>query len=331
MFPIYAMTMGGAAVAAAPTLASLNYAQADIAGGGQSLVATGTNCAGVTAVNVWGTTVTPSSTTATTVTFAAPAHASGTTTVSLTSPGGTSGTIAFESWSPGQITGVDAYLDSNKGVTASAGAVGTWVAQDAGAKSFSQAVAVNKPTQVASVFGALPSIRLSSTPTQWVRMAAVQVLASGLSWFFVAKYTSTRAVVTSTNNVPLTVFGNSTGGVYNASGASNGNLGYQQYIAGNNQYAAGSGLNDGNARLLGWTHDTGGNLKGYVGATLQGAGFTGVTYQTGFDGYDTIGAGYTDVDGFAGDLGAVISVSGIISAGDLTKLNAWAQQRFGTP
>ena len=224
---------------------------------------------------------------------------------------------------------MEAYLDANKGVTASAGAVGTWVAQDAGARSFSQATGANKPVQTAGVFGALPSIRFVAE--QWVRAASQSTQAAGVSWFHVTKWTSARATVTNVNNVPLTIFGNSTGGVYNASGASNGAIAYQQYIAAANQYTRGSGFNDGAARLLGWVHDPAGTLKAYAGTAQQGATLTGITYSTTFGGYDSIGSAQANVDGISGDIGAVVSVTGIISAGDLTKLNAWAQQRFGTP
>lgn len=115
-----------AAVAAAPTLTSLNYTVGDIAGGGQSIVATGTNCATVTAVNIWGSTVAPSATTATTVTFTLPAHAAGTTTVSLTGPGGTSSTLAFESWYPGTDASCTLLVEKSSYVA------GTWTARIGG-------------------------------------------------------------------------------------------------------------------------------------------------------------------------------------------------------
>lgn len=325
-FP-FAFWKSGAA-GAAPTLASLNFSLGDTAGGGQAVVATGTNCASVTSVTIFGNVVAPTSTTATTVTFALPAHASGTGTVSLTGPGGTSGTLSFEYWTPSQATGVDAHLDANKGVTAVATAVGTWVDQSANARSFGQATGANKPTQVAAVFGSLPCIRM--TPQQWVRLATKITQAAGRSVFWVGKWTSADAAAADTNNTPLTVVGDSTGGVYTCVGASAATVALQQFSAGPTLYTKGSGLNDGNARLVGWTHDhTSGDAKAYVGATQAGTTAAAIGYQTGFNGYDSIGVGFGDVDGFAGDLGAVVIVNGVISGGDLTKLYAWSQQRFG--
>ena len=46
-----------AVVVASPTLASANYSQGDIEGGGQSIVLTGTNLSTVTLVTIVGTSV----------------------------------------------------------------------------------------------------------------------------------------------------------------------------------------------------------------------------------------------------------------------------------
>lgn len=323
--PFSFIKSGGAVPA--PTLASLNYAQGDIAGGGQSIIATGTNCAGVTLVNIWGGTVVPTATTATTVTFTLPAHALGSTTVSLTSPGGTSGTLAFESWSPVQVTNISAYLDADKGVTGGA-AVSAWLAQDAGAKNFTQATGANKPAQVASVFGSLPAIRIT-TQTQYVQTSDVSVNATGLSCFAVAKWTAGTTGQTF-NNSPLTIVGDVNGSTF-AFGASAGQIDSRHYGSlGNQVVQRGSGLNTGAAFLIGATFDTTSNAKCYLGATQQGATATDAGGLDGSSVYSSIGSGYNPDNGFIGDLGAVIIVLGVISGGDLTKLNAWAQQRFGT-
>lgn len=309
---------------AAPTLASLNYSLGDIAGGGVSIIATGTNCATVTAVNIWGGTVAPSATTSTTVTFTLPAHAAGTTTVSLTGPGGTSATLAFESWSPAQITGIDAYLDANKGVTGGA-AVSAWLDQSSNARNFVQASAPNKPAQTASQFGTLPSVRFAKE--QWVALAAEIATAAGASKFAVAKWTSTDAVAAGNDLVPLCMIGSTLGG-WGGFGASAGALQAATYPLA--AASRGSGLNDGNPRLVGVTYDAVTNMKFYLGTTQQGATSTTAAMDS-RNAYDAIGNGAGSLDGFAGDLGAVIVVAGVISGGDMTKLNTWAQQRFGTP
>lgn len=315
----------------APTLASLNYALGDIAGGGQSIIATGTNCAGVTAVNIWGSTVVPSATTGTTVTFTLPAHAAGATTVSLTSPGGTSGTLAFESWSPVQVTGVDAYLDANKGVTGGL-AVNTWVDQSSNARSFTQSSGANKPAQTGIVFGALPSIRFTGGQTFVALATAINLQTTGVSIFAVAKWTDTTSTTPppgNPGNCPLTIVGDRTN-AYGSFGASAGAIRSNHYTGGVVLVDRGTTFNDGVARLIGATYDASTSVKVYVGTAQQGA--TDVSGAlVGTTTYDTIGAGYPATDGWVGDIGAVVIVAGVISGGDLTKLNSWSQQRFGTP
>lgn len=328
MFPIYAMTMG--ATVAAPTLASLNYALADIAGGGQSIIATGTNCASVTAVNIWGTTVAPTATTATTVTFTAPAHAAGSTTVSLTNPGGTSGTLAFESWSPAQVTGVFRYLDSNKGITNTSGKVSAWLDQSAIGASLTQATAALRPAVVASAFGTLPSVQgfaaadgsNQSTLADGTGFAA----QNPFSMFAVVKTTGSKSTTTNAGtSVPMAIIG---GSGWAGFGMSGGSIAYGKYDTG--IVTAGSSLNDGNPHMIGVTCDATPNIKLYKAATQQGATFT--PGGTSLNYYDHLMCGYPGgtADGFPGDIGAIVIASQVIAAGDLTKLNAWAQQRFGT-
>jgi hypothetical protein len=87
----------------APTITSLNYSQGDVAGGGQSIIATGTNLLGATSASFGGTAATVTGSTSTTATITLPAKAAGVTTVTVTTPSGTSGTLAFEFWSPASL------------------------------------------------------------------------------------------------------------------------------------------------------------------------------------------------------------------------------------
>lgn len=326
MFPFAFWKVAGAA---APTLASLNYSLADIAGGGQSIIATGTNCAAVTAVNIWGATVAPSATTATTVTFTAPAHAAGTTTVSITSPGGTSGTLAFESWSPLQITGIDAYLDANKGVTATPPAVSAWLDQSVNARNFTQATGAARPTQTASQFGALPSIRFGGA--QVMTLAAVVALSGGKSIFAVAKWSASVAG----NPYPGMAFVGEVIGGYASFGTDAGGIALQQYdSAGAIQHYSGprgSGLATGTPQLVGLTVDTVSNEKFYVGATQAGTTVSPGVVDDIANAYSSVGDTFASTSPLTADVGAIIVVSGIIASGDLTKTNRWSQQRFATP
>jgi hypothetical protein len=316
-----------AAAFAAPTITSLSRDLGDIAGGGQSIIINGTNLSSASACSFGGTAATITGNTSTTVTVTLPAKAAGSTTVTVTTPGGTSGTLSFEFWSPVQVTGISAYLDASKGVTGGA-AVSAWLDQSSNARNFVQATGANKPAQTASVFGTMPSIRF--TPQQWVRLGTPVVLASGQSVFAVAKWTASTTFAGSgaQPDCPLTILGDAAGG-FGSFGTDAGVIRQVRYAGANVNTDRGSGLNDGNPRLIGATFDTVTNVNAYVGATQQGSTDAGSANDTRNE-YDSVGAG-ASTNGWSGDLGAVVIVSGIISGGDLTKLNKWAQQRWGTP
>src|SRR5262249_46676414 len=131
-------------------------------------------------------------------------------------------------------------------------------------------------------------------------------------------------------NVPLTIVGDGTS-AYGAFGANGGAI--ESNHDGSVIVDRGSGLNDDTARLIGATYDKTTEAtvtKIYVGNAQQGLDH----YYAPFVGpntYDSIGAGWLaengSANGWDGDLGAVIIVSGEISVEDRTKLDMWSQQR----
>lgn len=317
----------------APTVSSTTPNIGDTAGGGQLVTITGTSFTTATGATFGGVAATSFSVVDdTTITCIPPAHASGQVDVVVTNSAGPgTGTNVFEYWTPSQITGADAYFDADKSVTAVATAVGTWTDQK-NTLAASQATGANKPAQIAAVFGTLPAIRFAKE--NWLDLAAGRLLASGASFFFVGKYTSTdNTAGTPLQCPPLTVVGWNNASSWGSFGCNAGALEYKMYNqAGSVTDTAtkGSGLNDGTTRLLGITHDTSQNVKAYSGETQTGttAAFT-AAYPASFLKWGTLGNGQLTSDGFAGDIGAIIVVSGVISGGDLTKLHKWAQQRFG--
>jgi hypothetical protein len=322
-----------------PTVASLNYSQGDTAGGGQSIIITGTNLDSAQSVSFGASSAAITSNTSTTITCTLPAHAAGNVTVTVMTSGGST-TTSFTYWAPDQITGIDVYLDANKGVSTTSSNVNTWTDQSSNGVVFTggASAGMTKPTQVSNVFGSLPSIRFASGTPENVEAAAKRTMASGFSAFAVAKTSTTFSARSAAPNAAGTIVGEYGSGAWFAfgidAGASAGARFNEWDSPGNIEhgFTAGSGLNDGAVRLIGVTTDTTPNRKIYVGATQQGSTDSPAGgYSATNSSYQDIGCGRTGVDGFAGDLGAVIIVSGVISAGDLSKLNAWAQQRFGTP
>ena len=267
----------------------------------------------------------------------------------------TVGVLLFEYWTPGDIGNVDVYLDAAKGVTADAAtkAVSSWKDQGPNAREFVQATDENQPTQTGAVFGPMPSIHFeptvdaAGTHSEFLRLAAdVSLPARRWSAFAVAKWTANGGPTVSGGNVPLTIVGHNSG-AFGAFGANAGAI-ESRHNGGGVTVNRSSSLNDDVARLIGATQESIDQIKykhtetkTYVGNNEQGVdSFVGelvtpageVVYPTT---YDSIGAGWVAPDGSAngweGDLGAVIIASGPISVEDRTRLDMWAQQRFGTP
>ncbi len=315
-------------VGSVPVVSAVNYPRIDIAGGGQRVVVTVDSSTGCTAISAGGVAFTSFAIdNATHVSGIPGAHAAGVVDVIVTNATGTStgGTGLIEYWSPLQITGITRYFDSNKSVTdAGAGAVSQWVDQTVNADTQVQAVGANRPIQTADVFGTgCPSIKF--TPEQWVAGSGESAITP-FSMFAIVKYTSSDATATDTVlNPSLTILG---GSGWSDFGMSAGAIAYKSFDVAEESW--GTNCNDGNSHLVGMTSDATPTRKGYKDGAEVGSpsalGGVAAAY------WDHIGDGYGNVDGFDGDIGAIITLGAtVISVGDLANLTGWAQQRFGTP
>lgn len=167
-------------------------------GGGQSIVATGTNCASVTSVTILGASVVPTATTATTVTFTLPAHAAGTGTVALVGPGGTSGTLPFEYWSLASVATVRARYRADLGLTNVAGKASEWDDQSGAGdanRNLLQATAGNRPTINANDadFGNQASLAFSNALATFLQTVGTFTggpYAQPIIAFFVARWST---------------------------------------------------------------------------------------------------------------------------------------------
>lgn len=316
------------AVGAAPTVSSITPNVADTAGGGGLCTIIGSGFTSTTQLQLGGTNVTSYTVVNdTTITCTPASRAAGAgLSVVVTTPSGSNGAnTLFEYWTPSQIASVDAYLDSNKGVTVTTG-VSTWTSQSAGSVAFTQGTVGSRPSQVASVFGTLPGIRF--TPQQWVACTR-RTLATAFSIFAVVKTTATTASAGGLNPGTTVIGDANAANGYIQFGMSAGAVALHEFSGGTVITTRGSGFNDNAARLIGATHSSGNTQTLYQGATQQGATAT-VTYPSA-GGYEAVGTGYGNADGWSGDLGALVVVGAVVSGADLTRLNSWARQRFGTP
>jgi hypothetical protein len=314
----------------------------DIAGGGVGLKIRGSgflSAGAASSVTIGGTAATSFTVDSDVQITAVPAaHVAATAQdVVVVSPAGTgTGVGLVEYWSPLQITGIDTYLDANKNVTQSVGSISS-VADQNSARTWDMASGLRQPQQVASVFGTLPSIRCASGSATCLQASAARDFhLTGSSQFFVGKTTSSNATAAQPNyNAPNTVLSWYNG--WSGFGFSGADAWLQGFnpggTASNSLSTSGLSLNDGIARLLGITSDASGNSSVYVGGALHAIESSGALLAYGCS---QVGAGAaspfdgsTSGDGLDGDIGAVILVSGIISAGDLAKLVVWATQRFG--
>jgi hypothetical protein len=332
MQPWIFMGRSGAAVAA-PTVASVSPAVADTAGGGGIVTITGANLTGASGVTLGGTAATSVTVVnATTITCVPGARAAGASlSILVTTPAGTNGAnTLFEYWTPSQMTGIGGYYDANKSASTS-----SWADQSATAGSATQATGAQQPVVTASSFGALPGMTFDGVKR--MLLASKRTQASGRSVFAVTKWLSSVSTTTAyVGNAPLVMVGESGANVQGSFGASAGSIEYADASSGSPHNIRGSTtLNDNVARLVGVTHNSSTNVaKLYVGATQQGADAAITAPYDSRWGWDAIGCGFLaggDGDGFIGTLGAVIVLDQVAAGSDLTKLNAWARQRFGTP
>ena len=310
------------------TVSAVSHGIVDTSGGGNRIVVTVGDSTGCTAISAGGVPFTSFAIDdATHVSGIPGANVAGVVDVHVTNGVGDAiGVGMIEYWDPTAITGATRYFDSSKNVTdAGGGEVSSWVDVII-ADTATQATALNRPILTPNVFGTMPSIKF--TPEQWLGLSGGEAAISPFSYFIVMKTTSVADYTTATTptfNVGATFLG---GSGWNGFGVDGGMVAYKSYDVA--LEAWGSGVNDGLAHIIGVTSDATPTRQGYIDGSAVGSPTALSGEVTSY--YDHLGNGLGNVDGFDGDIGAFISLGGVvISAPDLTKLTAWSKQRFGTP
>lgn len=316
-----------AAAAVAPVLTSLNFDLADTGGGGQNIVATGTDLAGALSATWGGTACTVIGSTSTTVTVQLPAKAAGSHDLIVTTAGGASNALPIEAWDPKQITGVDGYFDSRKNLSVTGSDVTAWTEQ-VDAEVFA-AAGTGTVSRVADIFGTgIPAVRFGSGGAR-LQTGVNRALTTAAGVFWVGKWTAsgtTRAAFGCARCIVSEGGGNNNYGMYGTG------LDYYGYNGGvintdTDGEAGADGLNDGTTRLVGWTHASGQPAKAYKGATQVYS--TAMAYPSPAQ-WSAIGAERAgDANGADADVAAIVVCDAVPSGGDITKLHKWARQSFG--
>lgn len=319
----------------APIVTSISpeFAETDgeFRGAAVAVTITGSNFADATSASIDGNAVTSFvAVDANTITGVVPAGAIGLCDVVVTGPGGP-GTLAngFEYVvDPADLTGLYAWFDAEVGVTESGGAISAWADQSGNGNDLAQSSAGLKPQYTATAFGADHGIAF--TPADSLALAAKHVHSAGLTWVVTAKHTSTDTTSSYGGDAPLTIFGDTTSGVYNGAGFSAGTARHMQYVGSwTATDSTSTGLNDGDPHHVAYTHshDVGATVKIYVDGSLETS--TAVNYNVVTNGLDNIGSGYTNQDGFDGTIAEVIVCDGVLSGADVTNLYNRAKRVFG--
>ncbi len=318
--------------AAAPTITSLNYAQGDLGGGGQSVVITGTNLSSATGVSFGGTAATITGNTSTSVTVTLPAKAAGTTTVSVTTPGGTSGTLAFEFWNPSVLAATQWLRGSYGGAPWS----GTASAGSSGSRSF--AAGTTSPTVGASVGGFTPASCGATNSLVSATTMANMISASAYTLGVLIKVASTSVTVGSSTpfNDP-SILADTGGGAY--CGMSVSSSGIEPYHLENivGTYTgpvagAGAGFATGSWMLVFGTYD-GTNLVASINSNA-GVSLAKANVDTAFsassgaaklnENFNAAGSG-----GAVADYLEVFAMASALSAANKTKYRLYCNQRYG--
>ena len=190
-----------------------------------------------------------------------------------------------------------------------------------------------RPILVPNAFGAeIPGIVFDGLEHVLVRETS-DLQPSGRSIFFVAQAPHTEnqydPSIESEYNPIDTVVGDITTQVC-AAGLNHGALSYTQNADGKWQkHNAGSGYQDrvDDVICVGFTQDENGFVQAWgdgiaIGDTI------GMGYTPEYQGWNSIGAGLSYNDGFAGTLGAVVILPTATDAATVAKIHAWAQGRF---
>ncbi len=271
----------------------------------------------------------------TSCTFRPPALSAGLHDIDVTNTyGGDTLPAAYRAWSPALIASatVQGYYDARKDVTGTSPITG-WTnqvdAEDLVQEGSGAAL-------VADYFGTgVPAVHFTGVGAFARPSSLRHTNANGTTRFWVGEHTET-ALETTQYNPRMTAIGEQLGSVYQGAGMRGPMLEYGIYTSGWQRQTRGYYLNDGQPRLMGFTHSSAGSLRGYVdgeqiGDEMRTDGYTSVPYPGASAGWSAIGVGYPGAaDYLIGHYGAFVVCDDVIDATERGYLTKWARLSFGT-
>lgn len=322
-------------VGAAPILASFSpeWAETDgyFDGAAVTIALAGSGFTGVTGVTIDGNACTNVTVIDdNNVTADVPAGTIGLVDVTITGPGGSDSIVAGFEYvvKPSDLTSIYLWVDAELGITESGGDISGWDDQSGGSHDLTQSSGSLKPVWTAAAFGSRHGVTF--TPSNALALSAKHVHPTGFSWACVVQFTSSDTTSAYAGDAPLTVFGDATSGVYNGAGFSAGTARHMQYVgAWTPTDGTTTTLNDGAPHHILFTHshDVGATVKIYVDGTLEAS--VAVSYNVVDNGFENIGSGYLNQDGFDGDLGEAIACDAVLTSTDATNLYNRAKRVWG--
>lgn len=309
-----------------PTITSLNYSLGDIAGGGASIILTGSGFIGVGSVKFGTTNASFVIDSDSQITATLPAHAAGSVSVTAVNDVGASNGISFEYWSPAQLT--PKAWSRGPNYTSGGGASGVFTDSGSLADNFVQVVAGLIPAE--GNVSLRPPVPQFDGSDDFLSNTTAWSTAVGASFFIWVLFFANTAVTD-----PVTYHGNLLGDTSNAEvGVDIGASGFSATILEGAAVYQSSGYvpcSTGAWHLGLLQCDAAATGAEGMVAVDNGAWTTFAVaggYGPAAAGVITLGKGYEAryLDGYEADVGIV---DGTVSAGNITKLRLYCNQRYG--
>ena len=199
--------------------------------------------------------------------------------------------------------------------------------QDQGADGLDLVATTTQALVVGDAFGDQDGVWLSGA-SAYLQLSDWDALPAGHSVFWVGR-TREQSTWRDFVNPAMTVVGDYSGACRAQAGYSGDQIELVVTDAlgawADGHVLRGSGMNDGQVRLVGFTHDTDGSVTAYIDG-LQSGDVALTSYDTVYMGWNLVGAGYSGGNPAQVMLGLVVVVPDVVVAADIEKLTTFSRK-----